>query len=65
MITSIAIKEGKTEKPVNPLLLNRWSARSFATQQISEQELETILEAASWAPSAMNEQPWRYIAALK
>jgi nitroreductase len=65
MITSISIKEGKSERPVNSLLLNRWSARSFAHQQISEQELETILEAASWAPSAMNEQPWRYIAALK
>ncbi|MBC7451077.1 MAG: nitroreductase family protein [Cytophagales bacterium] len=59
------IKEAVTERPVHSLILKRWSARSFNSKEITEEELNTILEAASWAPSAMNEQPWRYVAALK
>lgn len=43
----------------------RWSVRAFSPELIQQDELETLFEAASWAPSAMNEQPWRYIAAIK
>jgi nitroreductase len=54
------IKEAKTIYPVIDLIRKRWSARSFSEKQISEYDLKTLFEAASWAPSANNEQPWQY-----
>ncbi|MBB3114582.1 nitroreductase [Paenibacillus phyllosphaerae] len=51
------------EHPVNSLFVNRWSPRSFASTPVAEDTLETILEAARWAPSALNLQPWRFIVA--
>lgn len=59
------IKEAKTIYPVNELLSKRWSARAFSEQQISKEDLFTLIEAASWAPSAMNEQPWSYLYSYK
>jgi flavin reductase (DIM6/NTAB) family NADH-FMN oxidoreductase RutF/nitroreductase len=41
---------------------SRWSPRAFTEVEIGDDELMTFLEAARWAPSAMNEQPWRFIA---
>ncbi|WP_151770568.1 nitroreductase family protein [Streptomyces abyssomicinicus] len=47
---------------VHPLLAGRWSPRSFdATHTIGDEELLTLLEAARWAPSAGNSQPWRFL----
>ncbi len=46
---------------VHPLIRKRWSARSFSNKPVSQEDLNTLLEAASWAPSSMNEQPWRYL----
>lgn len=57
------IKIANTQYPVVDLIKNRWSARSFSEAEISEESLHTIIEAASWAPSANNEQPWRFIVA--
>ncbi|NHN29498.1 nitroreductase family protein [Paenibacillus agricola] len=51
----------KPEFPVHPLFLNRWSPRSFSDQKVSDDDLHTILEAAHWAPSSYNDQPWRFI----
>lgn len=62
---SIVIKEAITKYPVHDLILKRWSPRAFATTPVSQSQLDTILTAASWAPSSGNEQPWRYITALK
>ncbi len=59
------IKRAKTEHNVHELIKNRWSARSFSEKEITQEELETIFEAAGWAFSAMNYQPWRYIYAHK
>lgn len=59
------VKIAVTENPVQQIIKDRWSARSFSDKQISEQELATIFEAASWAPSSMNEQPWMYVYATK
>lgn len=65
-VESIAgIKQARTVHPVLPVIRNRWSARSFSEKVISKASINTLLEAASWAPSAMNEQPWRYSVALK
>lgn len=54
------MKIAKTQFPVIDLIRNRWSARSFADRQLSQQEVDTIVEAATWAASANNEQPWEY-----
>lgn len=62
---SITIKEAKTRYPVNPLIRNRFSARAFSEEAISQETLFRLIEAASWAPSSMNAQPWRYIAGFK
>ncbi len=59
------IKIAKTEGPVIDLIKGRWSARSFAERAVSEQDIHTMLEAATWAASANNEQPWEYYYALK
>ncbi|MEW6515451.1 MAG: nitroreductase family protein [candidate division FCPU426 bacterium] len=48
---------------VQPLILDRWSPRAFLDRPIAERDLLGILEAAHWAPSCFNEQPWRFIVA--
>lgn len=45
---------------VLPLILERWSPRSFADRDVSAADLRTIFEAGRWAPSSYNEQPWRF-----
>jgi nitroreductase len=61
----MSIKIAKTEHPVLDVIKNRWSARSFSDKPITEKDLNTILEAASWAFSANNAQPWNYTYAHK
>ena len=46
---------------IDPLFLERWSPRAFDSSKLSDTELHTILEAARWAPSSFNHQPWRFI----
>ncbi|WP_028548594.1 nitroreductase family protein [Paenibacillus sp. UNC451MF] len=53
----------KSEYPVNPVFLNRWSPRAYSNQKVSDADLLTVLEAARWAPSSFNDQPWRFIVA--
>jgi nitroreductase len=50
---------------VPALFLDRWSPRAFSDRAISEADLLGLLEAARWAPSAQNLQPWRYVYALR
>lgn len=59
------IKIAQTNYPVIDLIKNRWSARSFSEQPVNQDQLNTIIEAGTWAFSANNEQPWRIISALK
>lgn len=59
------IKIPQTENPVHSFITKRWSARSFAEKSISESEINTLIEAASWTASSMNEQPWHYLIAKK
>ena len=55
-------KKAPTNLNLHPLILNRWSPRSLDSEEpISTDDLTAILEAARLAPSAFNEQPWRYI----
>lgn len=53
--------ERKAEYAVLPLLINRWSPRAMSGESITETELMSLFEAARWAPSSFNNQPWRFI----
>ncbi len=53
----------KTKYEVSPLFVNRWSSRAFSEKEVTKEVLYAIIEAASWAPSASNEQPWRFVIA--
>ena len=50
---------------INPLLLHRWSPRAMSGEEISDTELMRLFEAARWAPSSYNGQPWRFIYAKR
>lgn len=49
------------DRPVDPLFLERWSPRAFDGSAIPQADLDTIFDAARWAPSAFNYQPWRFL----
>jgi nitroreductase len=48
-----------------PALAQRWSPRSFTDKEISASDLKIVLEAARWAASSSNEQPWRFLVGVK
>ena len=51
--------------PILRLFLERRSSRAFSGDAVSRQLVATLLEAARWAPSSFNEQPWRFVVALR
>jgi nitroreductase len=51
--------------PVHELVRNRWSPRAFADKAIPQDILQSLFEAARWAPSSNNEQPWAFLVAAK
>lgn len=55
----------KTTYPINPLILSRWSPRSMTGESLSDEELLPLFEAARWAPSSYNGQPWRLLYAKR
>jgi nitroreductase len=55
-------KSASTTVPVHPLLAERWSPRGFdRAHELGDVALSALLEAARWAPSAQNSQPWRFL----
>jgi nitroreductase len=54
-----------TDYPINDLIAARWSPYSFANRSVSDEDLKSLFEAARWAASSYNEQPWSYIVAKK
>jgi len=46
--------------PIEPIFLDRWSRRAFASQPVSAQDLASAFEAARWAASCFNDQPWLF-----
>uniref|UniRef100_UPI004049C878 nitroreductase family protein n=1 Tax=Candidatus Planktophila sp. TaxID=2175601 RepID=UPI004049C878 len=55
-------KKADTSVPIHPILESRWSPRAFDAQAtVSAEEMTAFLEAARWAPSSYNFQPWRFI----
>jgi nitroreductase len=62
-LTATEVNKLKHAPPVNgvlPIILERWSPRAFADRDVSDADLKTVFEAARWAPSSFNEQPWRF-----
>jgi len=58
-------KPAETKTPIHEVLGNRWSPRAFSERPVEREKLLSVLEAARWAPSSRNEQPWAYLVATK
>lgn len=54
-----------TEHPISAHFTHRWSPRAYTGEPIAESELLRLLEAGRWAPSAFNNQPWRFVYVLR
>ncbi|MDR2638000.1 MAG: nitroreductase family protein [Zoogloeaceae bacterium] len=59
------MSERQAEREIASLFLERWSPRAFDETEISETDLQRLFEAARWAPSAYNAQPWRFVYARR
>ena len=55
----------KADHPVDKIFLNRWSPRAMTGEAISQDDLMSLFEAARWAPSSYNNQPWRLLYARR
>jgi nitroreductase len=58
-------KPAEAQYPILDLLRRRWSPRAFADRLVEPEKLRGLLEAARWAPSSYNEQPWNFLVATK
>ena len=58
-------KPAPTQYAVHDLIRRRWSPRAFSDRAVPPDELRRIFEAARWAPSSANEQPWSFVLATK
>jgi nitroreductase len=58
-------KPADAQYPILDLLRRRWSPRAFADRLVEPEKLRGLLEAARWAPSSYNEQPWSFLVATK
>jgi len=58
-------KPAETAYPIHDLLRRRWSPRAFSERPVERDKLQSLFEAARWAPSSNNEQPWSFVMATK
>lgn len=58
-------KNAATDHPIHNTLAVRWSPYAFSARPVPDAILASVFEAARWAPSSYNEQPWRYIVGVK
>jgi nitroreductase len=58
-------KPAKTASPIHDLLAHRWSPRAFDSRPVEPDKLRSLFEAARWASSSFNAQPWYFIVAMK
>lgn len=61
----LQVKRARSDYPIHELIANRWSPRAFDSRVPDRETLATLFEAARWAPSSYNEQPWRFIVGVK
>lgn len=62
---SATIKEAETEYSIHELIKKRWSPKAFSDKPVEPGLMRQLFDAARWAPSSYNEQPWRFIYAFK
>lgn len=55
----------RPEHKINSLFVNRWSPRSMSREELNDEDIMSLFEAARWAPSSFNNQPWRFIYAKR
>jgi nitroreductase len=55
----------KPDHPIEPLFVRRWSPRAMTGDSLSEAQINSLFEAARWAPSTYNEQEWRFLYAQR
>jgi nitroreductase len=60
-----APKQANPDHPIHELIAKRWSPYAFADRSVSDADLRSLFEAARWAASSYNEQPWSYIVATR
>lgn len=58
-------KQASPDHPIQELLAKRWSPYAFSDRSVSQDDLRSLFEAARWAASSYNEQPWSYVIATK
>jgi nitroreductase len=58
-------KSAQTQYPIANLLRQRWSPLAFSDRRVEPEKLRSVLEAARWAASSFNEQPWSFIVATQ
>lgn len=58
-------KPAQNRYPIHNLIATRWSPRAFADRAVEAEKLRSLFEAARWSASCFNEQPWRFVVALK
>ena len=58
-------KEAANDHPIHELLVKRWSPYAFDSRPVSKADLRSLFEAARWAASSYNEQPWHYLVATQ
>jgi nitroreductase len=67
-LSALEVNRLKQAPPVEgmlPVVLSRWSPRSFSARDVSTADLRKVFEAARWSASAYNEQPWRFIVGIR
>lgn len=53
----------RADYAIDAMFMNRWSPRAFSQEPVDDETLRCVFEAARWAPSSFNEQPWRFVVA--
>jgi len=64
-LTRLHAKQASPDHPIQPFLAERWSPYVFADRPVPEADLASLFEAARWAASSFNEQPWTYLVATQ
>ena len=59
------LKKAATIDGVLPAIQHRWSPRSFSSRDVAPADLARVFEAARWAASSYNEQPWRFLVGIR
>lgn len=64
-LATLEVKRARTARPICEILAARWSPYGFADRDVAPEILAALFEAARWAPSSFNEQPWFFVVARR